>query len=220
MNTVKKLVGGAIVSMLLATPALALNFAQFGQQNSARVLSLTNTGTGNAVSVTNAPVFFIVTEYGTPGVYNASFSMTGSTDQGAVLSGGQYTQTGWNGTMNFSNGSNYLTVDFVNATMGYNADGGSGALFSADPGNIINFSSSFLTLPDFVSSNFSLALTAIQPPSNFDANGYSSPFTASVAGSFAGEVPEPATWGMLMMGFGLVGSVMRRRQRGMATVTA
>jgi hypothetical protein len=29
-------------------------------------------------------------------------------------------------------------------------------------------------------------------------------------------VPEPATWAMMIMGFGLVGSAMRRRQVRMA----
>lgn len=35
-----------------------------------------------------------------------------------------------------------------------------------------------------------------------------------------GAVPEPAAWAMLLAGFGLVGSAMRRRGSAMATVTA
>jgi hypothetical protein len=34
-----------------------------------------------------------------------------------------------------------------------------------------------------------------------------------------GVIPEPATWAMLITGFGLVGSAMRRR-RGIASVNA
>ena len=33
-----------------------------------------------------------------------------------------------------------------------------------------------------------------------------------------GAIPEPATWGMLLMGFGFIGSVVRRRNRGKTTV--
>jgi hypothetical protein len=32
-----------------------------------------------------------------------------------------------------------------------------------------------------------------------------------------GAVPEPATWGMMILGFGLIGGAMRRRQRNVAT---
>ena len=33
-------------------------------------------------------------------------------------------------------------------------------------------------------------------------------------------VPEPATWGLMLGGFGMAGAAMRRRRRTMATVTA
>ena len=36
----------------------------------------------------------------------------------------------------------------------------------------------------------------------------------------AGAVPEPATWAMLIMGFGFVGAALRRRQPGLTVVTA
>jgi len=42
-----------------------------------------------------------------------------------------------------------------------------------------------------------------------------SPFTASatLAVPPSGSVPEPATWGMIVVGFGAMGAAMRRRQR-------
>lgn len=40
----------------------------------------------------------------------------------------------------------------------------------------------------------------------------------NLATSAAGAVPEPATWGLLLVGFGLVGGVMRRRVTMPATI--
>ncbi len=39
-------------------------------------------------------------------------------------------------------------------------------------------------------------------------------FTAEVSTPVPGGVPEPATWAMLILGFGLVGAAARRRDRG------
>ncbi len=36
-------------------------------------------------------------------------------------------------------------------------------------------------------------------------------FKATFNGAVQGAVPEPATWAMMIMGFGLVGATMRRR---------
>ena len=43
----------------------------------------------------------------------------------------------------------------------------------------------------------------------YNARGASS-FSGQV--SFAGAVPEPATWGLMIMGIGFVGFAMRKRQ--------
>jgi len=39
-------------------------------------------------------------------------------------------------------------------------------------------------------------------------------------GGGVGAVPEPATWALMIVGFGLVGSVRRRQVRGLVTVAA
>ena len=46
-----------------------------------------------------------------------------------------------------------------------------------------------------------------------------SPFYLRQAEYLAGQVPEPATWAMLVLGFGFVGASVRRRNR-LASVTA
>jgi hypothetical protein len=46
-------------------------------------------------------------------------------------------------------------------------------------------------------------------PNVFDFTGGSATFQVTLGG--AGAVPEPATWGMMILGLGLVGASMRRR---------
>jgi len=49
--------------------------------------------------------------------------------------------------------------------------------------------------------------------STFSRYAYGNLSARSVTIVEAGAVPEPATWTMLIVGFGLVGGVMRRRQK-------
>jgi hypothetical protein len=52
---------------------------------------------------------------------------------------------------------------------------------------------------------------------SFTAVGYATPFIATNAVvtpvALIAAVPEPATWGLLIVGFGLIGGVIRRRQQ-------
>jgi hypothetical protein len=43
-------------------------------------------------------------------------------------------------------------------------------------------------------------------------------FLDRVSASVSGAVPEPATWGMMILGFGLVGMSMRRRGAAQTSV--
>jgi len=57
---------------------------------------------------------------------------------------------------------------------------------------------------------------------NNDANGHpggtgGTRFGTYIASINVGSVPEPATWGMMIAGFGLVGAMQRRRRTGYAT---
>jgi len=49
----------------------------------------------------------------------------------------------------------------------------------------------------------------------FASSGYS--FEVDNLAGLASAVPEPATWGMMILGFGLMGAALRRRKAGLAT---
>ena len=46
---------------------------------------------------------------------------------------------------------------------------------------------------------------------NVDALSYTTRSTGSIYTQFAVAVPETATWGMMILGFGMMGGAMRRR---------
>jgi hypothetical protein len=223
MMTLTRFAGAAIGTLLFAAPALAaaetVTFAQFTQQSQAKVAQYANTGAGNTLTVNSAPAFFVVTDFGPNGVYPANLTMSASSSAQVTNLGLQFEQTGWNGNMQFTNGQNWLTVNFVNATFSFDGTGGSASLISTDPNNPISFTSSFLDLPDFTFKNFAIAFSGLTPAFSVGNNGFGNGFTANVAGSFAGSadagpagIPEPTMWAMMLAGFGFTGVALRRRK--------
>ena len=61
---------------------------------------------------------------------------------------------------------------------------------------------------DFVSgiNHLSVVVTDTGPPSAFAISGLSG------TADFAGGVPEPTTWALMLGGFGLAGAALRRRR--------
>lgn len=60
--------------------------------------------------------------------------------------------------------------------------------------------------------SFTLSLTSVTPDLNIQ-NGTLGAFSASVSGNFSGSaVPEPASWALMVGGFGMLGATMRRRK--------
>ena len=74
--------------------------------------------------------------------------------------------------------------------------------------------------PQFLATNWTGGIDEIRVTANGGGNGYwvgdDSTFDKLVdyQGGGAGAVPEPATWAMLITGFGLVGAAARRRRVG------
>ena len=140
------------------------------------------------------------------------------------------------GSVTYAAGSNLLSGTFTNATMTGQNGGSAGGIndsgigINGGPGSKVNFTSDFLdfnsvTTPT-VQRDFALSLTSITPTPTVTANRSLPTFRASAGGNFASDpvpvingVPEPAVWGMMIAGFGVVGFQSRRR-RSIKTVTA
>lgn len=120
----------------------------------------------------------------------------------------------WDGTISFtrvSDGANLLTLTFTSATLA--GGGGSGALFGSTPGGTVSYTSDFIDFTNANVGDFALSFSGITPgmSANFWTGDSTGTFAADVRGRGT-EVPEPATWAMMIIGFGGIGAVLRRRR--------
>jgi PEP-CTERM motif len=114
-------------------------------------------------------------------------------------------------------GNNYLSGTFDDSVFG----GGSSLVLSASsdqPGETVTFTSSVIPVVDLADNRgISFSFTDVSPPATTVGSGASrtlAPFAADISGDFSANVPEPATWAMLGLGFagmGLVGLTRRRK---------
>jgi hypothetical protein len=160
----------------------------------------------------------------------------------ATEAGGIYTQGGIGGTFSFVStsaitvgtntyaaGSNLLSGTFGDAAI-VGPKGGTFADFDADTslGQTLVFTSDFIDFSGVTTSAFALDLANIRSTlSTLYAGGNpTTPITAlrtfrtNAQGAFGydGEIvvngiPEPQTWGLMVVGFGMVGLQVRRRSR-------
>lgn len=123
----------------------------------------------------------------------------------------------------YAEGANLLTFDFTggaiagsgtSASLFANLDGG--AIFTNVTSDFLNFAGNAeydlnMTLLNLTSA---LGFTANQPINSFSARAGGSLSSDSLA-SLTAVVPEPQSWAMFIIGFGIIGAVSRRRRRNM-----
>lgn len=213
---------------LAATPAFAVTFANTSQLSpNDSTFSFTNNGDGTSTISGSGQAELLFTSdspLNVPGLFQiADFTYTGTSTQTASLEGATYQQIVDSGTLTFTNGlGNLLTVNFTNALIG-GRDGGVFLWGGDDPGigASVDYTSDFdspelSTFDGF--DNFMLALT-LNPAGaqlTLGANDQLASFDASAVGTFRTAVPEPGAWAMMIIGFGGMGALLRRRRAGMA----
>lgn len=232
MAITKNAITAGLLGLAFATPALAVDvnnttFANFGQTVSNPLFNYNMVGNTNTIGL-NGQTRFNILGLGPVGSYLTNTVLSASTTSAFFLNGLQFQQTGFAGSINFIGteagfvGTNFLTVNFSDATFSFDGDGSSGSLISTDPSSPISYSSDVLDVALFTSRDFGFNVTGSSPGFGVNSSGLGDPFVANLNGAFAGSgvVPEPASWAMLILGFGLTGVAARRRQRGMTAVTA
>jgi hypothetical protein len=226
---------GAAALLLAAAPASAITtFADFSPASNMANLFYTGTldGTGSITS-TAAPVqFSFLNPDGTSDLvtFDALMDFSAMTGSAQVVSGlailpisaGTIAFTSASAvTYNGHTGTNLLTVSFDGGAL-TGALGGSTANYGAStPPYTVNFTSDFLDFSGSTTRDLALAIDAINPSvgfafgsSRFNAGSITGNFGADIStGLPEGAVPEPASWAMMLCGFGLAGSVLRSQRR-------
>lgn len=127
----------------------------------------------------------------------------------------------------FAPGSNLLSGTFTAGTI--SGSGTSGSFFGDTSGSTLVYTSDFLNFSLTADRDFAMGLTSItQPLFRSTAGGAKAlrSFRAFANGGFAsnpapipfGAIPEPQVWGLMVVGFGLVGVQVRRRQHAKVVV--
>lgn len=124
----------------------------------------------------------------------------------------------------FAAGSNLLSGTFSGGTFVGNFGASAGSSFASGPaGATISYTSDFLDFTNVALLDRATSLTAVNPTfsRHVGINGALSTFRAVSGGqfssdpaplrNFAATVPEPNTWALLVIGFGMVGATLRRR---------
>lgn len=119
-------------------------------------------------------------------------------------------------------GSNLLSGTIAGATISGFLNSSSGSVNGSTlNAQTVVYNSDFLNFDGTANRDFALTLTAINPAlARSSTTGPLRSFRAAGTGSFSSDpapavngVPEAATWAMMLVGFGMAGSAMRKRRR-------
>ncbi len=196
----------------------------------------TATGTANVVGA--APIKFTYFDAGLPAFDGMAALLTISgtvTDTAATTDGTTYTQAGLNGSFNIvfngttgvydgkalvKGSTSLFSGTFTNAWIQGQGGVGGLAVTLANTGSATFNTHSIFDLTDLQpgTEEFTIKLANITPTLGIQAPGAAlTTFRAKSGGDFqASFVPEPATWGLMIMGFGGAGAMLRRRRHALA----
>lgn len=226
-----------LIAALFATPAAATQFATFDDAGGGPTLQWTPSGTGTGgtlatIGSTGAILNLNLATFAdpSPNVAAVPVAFTFSSTAPSETSG----MTGHSGSFSFiysgaspleiggnvyNTGANLLSGAFTGGRLGWGS--ATTGLFQADEfiaGRTLDYTSDALDFTGLTSVRFFMPFTATAPiqfndapyaPDAFAANlGTTSP----IAPFASAAVPEPATWAMMIAGFGLAGVALRRRR--------
>ena len=191
------------------------------------------TGTASGTTTASIPIYYIFTMSGLApdltGIQDAHLTVDFISNVGTTGVGNSRSQlfdTITNGSISIvrdtaaaegtGSRTNLLTVSFSNAELDASQADGS-FTFKTNATSVITYTSDFVSFNPGADKDFSLSFSGASPTFSSVLGSSSRSMRFSGTGTFAVEpVPEVATWGMMLTGFGLIGCAMRRRSRSVS----
>ncbi|MDO6413158.1 PEPxxWA-CTERM sorting domain-containing protein [Sphingomonas sp. BIUV-7] len=206
--------GLALVAGIAAAPASAVTILQFG--GSGGTVTATNpTATSTAINTTDLAVGVTLLQNGSaqPAYFSLSALSSGLASSGFGQVGQNFSGTFTINTGLGLSGTNLLSGSFNNIAMLW----GNTTTAQLSSGSTASFAFTSAVITSLASPlGLSLSFSDVTPDLHIE-NGTLAGFRASVSGTFSGSpVPEPASWAMMVGGFGLLGATMRRRRPAMS----
>ncbi|HSZ50835.1 MAG TPA: PEPxxWA-CTERM sorting domain-containing protein [Caulobacteraceae bacterium] len=233
---ISALLAGAALAATAAVSAHATTFAGFVQDGDATNMTWTESGTQGGALSASAPVYFTYDVTGLPTTpVLATLTLTGAATDAGSMASGDVIQGGIDGTFTITSSMPIDgTTDLLNGTFSGaqisgptngttaaiqdNFQTGSVAYTSGLAKSVLTFGSD-ASGNGFSFSGTSLTVLALKGNSPASFNGVFAGNFAATSASPGGQggVPEPATWAMMVVGAGAVGSVLRRSRRTILT---
>lgn len=217
------LTNGSFETPLLAYPGATLNFFYIGDNSSIGgwTVDALPGASGTSVQVTNNSAFTVLTANDG----EQFLDLTGNVGRGAgVRADPVATDASFDYLLSFDVGAIFYNGSFGAATIDLLINGALAGSFTAAPGSSNGMSWSHYSY-SFAGTGapVSIGLYASLSPSSSDLGvGLDNVVLEGALrdGPPTGAIPEPATWAMLIAGFGLVGAMARRRRLDSARVSA
>ena len=225
-------IAAAAVAAIAAVPGAAITtFATFSPNSNVPNIAYAGVtaGTGSVTSVAAPVTFHFLDPLGTTSVADFVSTLTlNATTAGGNVAYGLGIAPVTSGTFSFTaaapvtfngkTGTNLLSGTFTGGAFTGLIGGSAASYINSAPPSMVSFTSDFLNFASTTARDISLAINAINPSIAATSSGLGD-FSGTVSGNFgadltsgsAGGVPEPAAWGLMVVGFGLVGAMARRR---------
>ena len=214
--------------MLAATGAGAVTFASFSAIDDNANLSLTGTSLSASSPVSFSFLTVGLSKFGPlsailrVNAVETDAARFGSVEFGRFYGNFAFIYTGPATTvgsgkykLTIKTGQTLLSGRFKKALL--KGKGGEGGVRDSTLSGSVVFNSPFYTFSRAKLEEFNLSLSAVTPSFDLAAPHRLANFTAISEGTFTTAVPEPATWTLMLTGFGLMGAGLRARRRSAQT---